>query len=848
MSGKTRYAPVKMPFVIEAEATATEYAAAVEYDHDPDVHEFYSQVEALQIEYQPEGGKRRIRIHTTPDFFCIRVDCFVFVECKTEEELITLAKKSPSRYQRDGSGRWRSPPGEAAAAEFGCIFEVRSTKSNNWTLIENLELLKDYAVALAPRYAEAKATITARLAQVGWISVFDLVHLEPAVPADALYSLIACREVFFPLSTQRLADQEHAFVFRDELTHRAHGAFVSASSGKRSTDSGVIEIEAGSLFTWDDKPWRIVNKGNTRLSIQSLDGAGGGSNVAEISQSDFLELVRLGRVHSSPQGGLANSDEGEELLRRASPKDLEEAQRRYIAIQRFGSGERKNLTIPLRTLFHWQRKYREAEERYGNGFIGLLPRRRGNRRPKASLAAIHLAETIIATDWESIRHKKRLASYGRYANEACREGISAISYASFCKRIKKRSGFQQHARRFGEGAAYDQEPQYLELEYTTPRHGVRPWHIAHIDHTPLPLKFVHSRFRSIERTIWLTVLIDAFSRKVLAYYLSFDEPSYRSCMMVLRDCVRRHNRVPQIIVCDRGPEFSSIYWETQLAFVRASKRDRRARRPREGSVCERIFNTTQSQFIKSLLGATDIVEQYFRRVSPEIRPERHAVWTLDQFDVGFQRYLDEIYHVNSHGGIGMSPNEAWALGIKSHGVRAQAAIPYDSRFLIQSCPAVHRGQAKVSPAGIKVNYRWFKCEALSRRGVLGSLVPARYDPFNAGVAYVYVQQEWHECRSELHAVFSRHTERQVRLQTEHLRLMDQIAGRNLRVNAQRLAAFLESLEEEEAEQAQLRADGEAAAHRRKINTPQVRPSNETGEAKYAEGHARDVVGKMLEDL
>jgi septal ring factor EnvC (AmiA/AmiB activator) len=78
--------------------------------------------------------------------------------------------------------------------------------------------------------------------------------------------------------------------------------------------------------------------------------------------------------------------------------------------------------------------------------------------------------------------------------------------------------------------------------------------------------------------------------------------------------------------------------------------------------------------------------------------------------------------------------------------------------------------------------------------------------------------------------------------------MDQIAGRNLRVNAQRLAAFLESLEEEEAEQAQLRADGEAAAHRRKINTPQVRPSNETGEAKYAEGHARDVVGKMLEDL
>jgi hypothetical protein len=33
---------------------------------------------------------------------------------------------------------------------------------------------------------------------------------------------------------------------------------------------------------------------------------------------------------------------------------------------------------------------------------------------------------------------------------------------------------------------------------------------------------------------WATVLIDAMSRRILAVYLTFDEPSYRSCMMVLR--------------------------------------------------------------------------------------------------------------------------------------------------------------------------------------------------------------------------------------------------------------------------------------------------------------------------
>ena len=44
---------------------------------------------------------------------------------------------------------------------------------------------------------------------------------------------------------------------------------------------------------------------------------------------------------------------------------------------------------------------------------------------------------------------------------------------------------------------------------------------------------------------WATFLIDAFSRRILAVYLTFDEPSYRSCMMVLRECVRRQTACPR---------------------------------------------------------------------------------------------------------------------------------------------------------------------------------------------------------------------------------------------------------------------------------------------------------------
>ena len=54
-------------------------------------------------------------------------------------------------------------------------------------------------------------------------------------------------------------------------------------------------------------------------------------------------------------------------------------------------------------------------------------------------------------------------------------------------------------------------------------------------------------------------------------FLTFDPPSYRSVMMVMRDCVRRHSRLPQIVVVDNGKEFSSVYFETLLAYFEITK-------------------------------------------------------------------------------------------------------------------------------------------------------------------------------------------------------------------------------------------------------------------------------------
>ena len=125
----------------------------------------------------------------------------------------------------------------------------------------------------------------------------------------------------------------------------------------------------------------------------------------------------------------------------------------------------------------------------------------------------------------------------------------------------------------------------------------------------------------------MTVLIDAFSRRCLAFYLTFDAPSYRSCMMILRDCVRRHSRLPQVIVLDGGPEFQSTYFETLLARYECTKKVRPPAQARFGSVCERLFGTTNSQFIHNLRGNTQITRNV-RQVTKSNEPTGQARWPL----------------------------------------------------------------------------------------------------------------------------------------------------------------------------------------------------------------------------
>jgi len=157
--------------------------------------------------------------------------------------------------------------------------------------------------------------------------------------------------------------------------------------------------------------------------------------------------------------------------------------------------------------------------------------------------------------------------------------IHPPSYKTYCKAIKKREGYEQTLKRKGRRAAYQLEIPYVCLNQGTPHHGDFPWQIVHLDHDLLDIQLVSSRTKKVLGKPRATIMTDACSRHNLAIYLSYDPPSHRSDMMVIGECVRRYERLPQILVVDGGADFNSTYFESLLAYYNITKFERPAADP-----------------------------------------------------------------------------------------------------------------------------------------------------------------------------------------------------------------------------------------------------------------------------
>src|SRR6266704_2749055 len=755
------YPSKKMQCIIKAESTKVEFPFLLTAEHDHDVLEICDPPPSIQLEYLDKHGHLQRPMHTA-DYFVFRYRECGWVECKPAQELLKQAEKRPNRYSLDEHGVWRCPPGEAFAAKYGLTYQVWSSDQINWAVQENSLFLEDYYQDLERlNVPELTLEILSRLVEEHpGMTLADLHEASPNVPADLINIAIARHALYVDLSRYRLSEPWHTPVFRTRSLARA----------------------------------------STRVSTQETE-------ASPVS----LAAEAVSRI----------TPEGRELLERASDVDLATAlfRNRVIHPELYDDDEQTQTichraAVPARTRQRWQQQYRDAETQYGSGFLGLFPRYHncGGQR-KISSEVIALIHQVLETHYDTVTRKPKRGAYGEYLKCSEERALKPVSQWTFYLESKRHKAvYDQTVVREGTRAAYPFKDYVREQEQTVNRHGSYAWAMAHLDHTELNLILCDSRSGQPLGKCWLTLLILSHPRRIAAYYLTFDPPSYRSCLAVLRLCVKRYGRLPTALMVDGGPEFQCVSFEQLLALYRVRKHRRPAAAPRFGAAQVRLFGSMQTGFLYHLLGNTQATREP-RMMTKATDPQRQAVWTLPRLAERVQQWADEEYDTMRHPALGMTPREAYELSLKRDGERLHKHIEYDDTFLKATYPTIRKGTVKVEPGvGIRMNYLDYWCEAMRDPTIEGTQVKVRYDPFDVSVGYAYIAGRWRKCDCP-YTEFAGCSERELQQLTEELRKRNRLHyGReHIEITQKQLATFRRENADIEAILRQQRHDRETRA-------------------------------------
>jgi len=132
--------------------------------------------------------------------------------------------------------------------------------------------------------------------------------------------------------------------------------------------------------------------------------------MVDLPTAGLEMLIKQGKLAGLPAPESSVSPEARRRMAEASPADFREANRRHDVIAPYLAGDAPSSLIPARTIRHWMRLWRQAEEAYGSGFIGLLPRHadRGNRGRKLPENTMALMNEFIRDRYETLKQKRAL--------------------------------------------------------------------------------------------------------------------------------------------------------------------------------------------------------------------------------------------------------------------------------------------------------------------------------------------------------------------------------------------------------------------------------------------------------
>jgi putative transposase len=148
------------------------------------------------------------------------------------------------------------------------------------------------------------------------------------------------------------------------------------------------------------------------------------------------------------------------------------------------------------------------------------------------------------------------------------------------------------------------------------------------------------------------------------------------------------------------------------------------------------------------------------------------------------------------------------------GHRSHRRIEFDQEFLMLTLPSTPKGTARVIPSkGVQIRNIYYWSQAFADPAIEKMSVPIRYDPFDIGVAYVFIEGQWTQCISEHYAKLHGRSEREIKILTAELRRQATAHATQLDSRLKSRAAFLHEVATTEASLTQRLKDLENQAVR-----------------------------------
>src|SRR5699024_4008243 len=175
-------------------------------------------------------------------------------------------------------------------------------------------------------------------------------------------------------------------------------------------------------------------------------------------------------------------------------------------------------------------------------------------------------------------------------------------------------------------------------------------------------------------------------------------------------------------------------------------------------------------------------------------------WTLETLNESLENWFNRVYDNKINPSLHQSPKEAYEESINVSGSRPKTYISYDDTFILMTLPSPKGKTRKVHPGkGIKLSYSDYWCDQFRNTKIENFQVEVKYDPFNIGIAYAYVGDQWVECQSEGYKYLYGKSEKQMKIITEEIRQKNKLYSQNNTVTAKMIAQYIieSELKEEE---------------------------------------------------